>query len=222
MFNKELRKAFVGQLLAVSMVGAVMPRNTVSDAQAAVVSEAFQMTGMSVEAASPQMQGTKLTISAFCSGGSGDYTYTYRVKRPDGSDETIAKDISSDRVTYTVEDIGIYNFEVQVSDGMDVYSDIQEFVVTPSKVTISKFQTDRANYKKKDVVRFKVGATAAWGTEVKSKIVLQTPGGKVTVKKYSKVATAMYKVKKKGTYQATVTVKDEKTTANKTISFTVK
>lgn len=223
MFNKKLQRTILGGMLAVAMGTVVMPvpQSSVVSVNAAV-QQRLTLSQIVFEETSPQIQGSRVTLYAECSGGTGEYTYTYKVMLPNGTIETIAENSSNEYINYTMNEVGVYNFQVQVSDGDDVVSDVKEFEVTPAKVSINQVKLNKTVFKKKETVKFTIDATAAEGV-AKSKIVVVLPGGKkVVVKKFSAAMTANYKLKKKGNYKATITVKDGKTSASKTVSFKVK
>lgn len=221
MFNKKLQKALASGVVAIAMVTTVLPMGATVNVKAAA-EEGLQLTKIEFDQASPQVQGTEITVSAQCTGGTGELSYTYRVILPNGSYETIVEESSNEYVNYTLSETGIYNFIVEVSDGKSYCYDQVEYVSKPSKVSLNRFQFDKNSYSKNDNVKITIGATPATGT-VKSKVVVKTPTGKnVTVKKYSTKMNASYKVKKKGTYKFTVTVKDSKTSVSKTKSIKVK
>lgn len=220
-FNKKFQKALAGSMAAVAMATAVLPVGVTGNVKAAE-QEGLQLTKIEFDQASPQVQGTSITISAQCTGAIGELSYTYRVLLPNGNYETIAKESSNEYVNYTLSEVGIYNFIVEVSDGKSYCYDQVEYVSTPSKVSLDRFKFDKSSYAKNDKVKITIGATPAEGT-VKSKVVVKTPAGKkTTVKGYSTKMTASYKVKKKGTYKFTVSVKDNKTSVSKTKSIKVK
>lgn len=221
MFNKKLQKALVSGMAAIAVATTVLPVGLAENVKAAA-EEGLQLVKIEFDQASPQVQGSRITISAQCTGAIGEVSYTYRVILPNGTYETIAKDSSNEYVNYTLSEVGIYNFIVEVSDGKSYCYDQVEYVSNPSKVSLDQFKFDKSSYSKNDKVKITIGATPATGT-VKSKIVVKTPAGKkTTVKGYSKKMTASYKVKKKGTYKFTVTVKDSKTSVSKTKSIKVK
>lgn len=221
MFNKKFQKALVSGMAAVAMATTILSVGVTGNVKAAT-EEGLQLTKIEFDYVSPQMKGTKLTISTYCTGGTGELTYTYRVLLPNGTYETIAKDSSNEYVNYTLSEVGIYNFLVEVTDGKTTCYDQVEYVSTPSQVSLDRFKFNKSSYTKNDKVKITIGATPAMGT-VKSKIVVKTPAGKrTTVKGYSAKMTASYKVKKKGTYKFTVIVKDSKTSVSKTKSIKVK
>ena len=220
-FNKKLQKVLVSGIVAISMVTTLMPMGATENAKAAS-EEGLQLVKIEFDQASPQVQGTEITVSAQCTGGTGELSYTYRVLLPNGSYETIVKESSNEYVNYTLSETGIYNFIVEVSDGKSYCYDQVEYVSKPSKVSLNRLEFDKNSYSKNDKVKITIDATPATG-KVKSKVVVKTPMGKnVTVKGYSAKMTASYKVKKKGTYKFTATVKDDKTSVSKTKSIKVK
>lgn len=221
MFNKKLQKALASGMVAIAMVTTVLPMVATGTVNAAT-EEGLQLVKIEFDQASPQVQGTEITISPQCTGAMGELSYTYRVMLPNGTCETIAEESSNEYVNYTLSEVGIYNFIVEVTDGKTHQYDQVEYVSKPAKISLDRFQFDKSSYKKNDKVKVTIGATPATGT-AKSKVVVKTPAGKkVTVKGYSTKMTASYKVKKKGTYKFTVTVKDSKTSVSKTKSVKVK
>lgn len=221
MFNKKLQKALASGMVAIAMATTVLPMGANGTVKAAA-EEGLQLVKIEFDQASPQVQGTEITVSALCTGGTGELSYTYRVLLPNGSYETIVEESSNEYVNYTLSESGIYNFIVEVSDGKSYCYDQVEYVSKPSKVSLNRLEFDKSSYSKNDKVKIAIGATPATG-KVKSKVVVKTPVGKnVTVKKYSTKMNATYKVKKKGTYKFTVTVKDSKTSVSKSKSIKVK
>lgn len=224
MFYKKIKQMVIGSMLSVVMVTTVLPVNGIRNVFAAEneESEYLQITEISFDKAYPQKAGTRVVLSANCEGGVGEYSYTYTVKLPDGSYQTIAEDTDCDYVSYTLEQAGIYNFEVKVKDDYDIETDISEFIVTQSKVSIDSVKLNKSSYSVNDKVTFTVNATPSTGT-ARTKIVVQTPNGKkVKVKDYSVKKTASYKVKKKGTYKVTIYAKDGDTSTSISKSFKVK
>lgn len=221
MFNRKIQKALTSGMLAIAMATTILPMGVTGNVLAAE-EQGLQLVKIDFDQASPQVKGTEITVSAQCTGQTGEISYTYRVLLPDGSYETIVEESSNEYVNYTLSEIGIYNFIVEVSDGERYCYDQVEYVSNPSKVSFDRLKFNKSSYSKNDNVKITIGATPATGT-VKSRVVVQTPAGKkVTVKKYSTKMTASYRVKKKGTYKFTVTVKDGKTSASKTKSIKVK
>ena len=222
MFNKKLQRTILSGMLAVAMGTTMVPVASMADVNAAVQETRLTLSQIIMEETSPQVQGTRVTLYAQCTGGTGEYTYTYKVMLPNGTIETIAENSSNEYINYTMNEVGVYNFQVQVSDGDEVVSDVKEFEVTPAQVVINQVKLNKTVLARKENVKFTISATPAEGV-AKSKIVVVTPAGKkVVVKKFSSKMTASYKAKKKGNYKAIVTVKDGKTTATKTVSFKVK
>lgn len=223
-FYKKLRRVAITSMLSAAMVTAVMPVNYRCSVFAAEnnISTDLQIVEISFDKTYPQRAGTRVVLSADCEGGTGEYSNTYTVKLPDGSYQTIAEDTDCDYISYTFDQVGIYNFEVKAKDAYDIVSDVREFVVTPGKISINRVKLDKNSYSVNDSVKFTVDATPSIGT-AQTKIVLQTPNGKkVKVKDYSTKKTASYKVKKKGTYKVTVYAKDGETSTSVSKSFKVK
>lgn len=223
MFNRKIRQTMVSCMVAVAItVGGAPLQQNVQVAAETTEETNLQVMGVTFDQSSPKASGTRLTIGADCFGGTGNYVYTYKVRRPSGTYETIAQDTDSVFVNYTVNEVGIYNFSVTVSDGVDSVSEVNEFVVKPSKVVIDSVKLNKSTFKKNDKVKFTVATTAASGT-VKTKIDIVTPSGKkVTVKKYSTKKTATYKATQRGTYKATIYAKDSKSSTKVTKCFQVK
>lgn len=223
-FHKKLRRVVTAGVLSIAMVTATIPVGHTCNVFAAEsnISADLQIAEISFDKAYPQKAGTRVILSADCEGGTGEYSYTYTVKLPDGSYQIIAEDTDCDYVSYTLDQVGIYNFEVKAKDEYDIVTDIREFIAIPSKVSINSVKLNKSSYSVNDSVKFTVNATPSTGT-VKTKIVVQTPNGKkVKVKGYSTKSTASYKVKKKGTYKATIYAKDGKTSTSVSKSFKVK
>lgn len=225
MFNKKIHKIVAGGMAALALVTVVAPMCAPGYVMAETVDTKLQLKKIAIDLASPQNQGTEITITPECFGGTGELSYTYKVKLPGEKSEyeTIADESSNESVTYTLQEAGVYNFYVEVKDSAGtVQSDEVEFVAKSTKVMLNNVSFNKAKYAKKDNVQIAIKATAASGT-VKSKVVVTTPNGKkVTVKKLSTKMKASYKVTKKGTYKFTITVKDSKTSASTTKSIKVK
>lgn len=225
MFNKKIHKIVAGGMAALALVTVVAPMCAPGYAMAETVDTKLQLKKIAIDLASPQNQGTEITITPECFGGTGELSYTYKVKLPGEKSEyeTIADESSNESVTYTLQEAGVYYFYVEVKDSAGtVQSDEVEFVAKSTKVMLNNVSFNKAKYAKKDNVQIAIKATAASGT-VKSKVVVTTPNGKkVTVKKLSTKMKASYKVTKKGTYKFTITVKDSKTSASTTKSIKVK
>lgn len=225
MFDKKVRKIVAGGMAAIALATVVAPMGAPLCVTAETVDAKLQLKKIAIDLASPQNQGTELTITPECVGGTGELSYTYKVKLPGAKSEyeTIADESSNESIAYTLQEAGVYNFYVEVKDSVGtVCSDEIEFVATSTKVVLNSVSFNKAKYAKKDKVQIAIKATAASGT-AKSKIVVTTPGGKkVTVKKLSTKMKASYKVKKKGTYKFTITVKDSKTSVSTTKSIKVK
>lgn len=225
MFNKKIHKIVAGGMAALALVTVVAPMCAPGYAMAETVDTKLQLKKIAIDLASPQNQGTEITITPECFGGTGELSYKYKVKLPGEKSEyeTIADESSNESVTYTLQEAGVYNFYVEVKDSAGtVQSDEVEFVAKSTKVMLNNVSFNKAKYAKKDNVQIAIKATAASGT-VKSKVVVTTPNGKkVTVKKLSTKMKASYKVTKKGTYKFTITVKDSKTSASTTKSIKVK
>lgn len=221
---KKLRKIVIGGMLSAAIVTVATPVNDLCKVVAAEneIPEELQITKITFDKTYPQRAGTRVLLSADCKGGTGEYAYTYTVKLPDGSYQVIAEDTECDYISYTLDQVGIYNFEVKVKDAFDIVTDVKEFIATPSKVSINSVKLNKSSYKVNDNVKFTVKATPSIGT-VQSKIVIQTPKGKmVKVKDYSTKNTASYKVKKKGIYKVTIYVKDGESSTKVSKSFKVK
>lgn len=224
MCSKKVRQMLVGGLLSLAMTGAVLPLGQPLDvsAETAEATSDLRILGLHFDKSYPQAAGTRVTISADCFGGTGDYVYTYTVRLPDGTYETIATDTESASVGYTLSEVGTYNFSVAVSDGTELVSDTKEFIVTPAKVKIDRVKLNKSSFTKNDTLKINISATPSSGT-VKSKITVKTPTGtKKTIKGYSTKMSASYKLKKKGTYKITVSVKDSKTSTSTSKTIKVK
>lgn len=224
MFHKKLRRVVITGMLSAAMITIAMPVSSISKVSAAEsnISTDLQIEEMAFDKTYPQKAGTRVVVSADCVGGTGEYTYTYTVKLPDGSYQVIADDTDCDYVSYTLEQVGIYNFEVKVKDGYDIVTDVREFITRPGKVAINSVKFNKSTYSVNDTAKITINATPSIGT-VQTKIVVQTPNGKkVKVKEYSSKKTANYKVKKKGTYKVTIYAKDGETTTKVSKSFKVK
>ena len=225
MFNKKIHKIVAGGMAALALVTVVAPMCAPGYVMAETVDTKLQLKKIVIDLASPQNQGTEITITPECFGGTGELSYTYKVKLPGekSEHETIADESSNESVTYTLQEAGVYNFYVEVKDSAGtVQSDEVEFVAKSTKVMLNNVSFNKAKYAKKDNVQIAIKATAASGT-LKSKVVVTNPNGKkVTVKKLSTKMKASYKVTKKGTYKFTITVKDSKTSASTTKSIKVK
>lgn len=220
--NRKMSLIIVGGMLSAAIATSVMPFGQVEvvSAETTEATTDLQISRLIFDKSYPQAAGTRIRISADCSGGTGNYTYTYKVQLPDGTYEVIAKDVEQDFVNYTLSEAGTYNFSVEVSDGEDTVVYTKEFVTT--KVKINSVSFNKSSFKKNDTVKIKVSATPSTG-KAKSKIVVKTPdGSKKTVKGYSTKMSASYKLKKKGTYKIIVSVKDGKTSASTTKSIKVK
>lgn len=225
MFNKKIHKIVAGGMAALALVTVVAPMCAPGYVMAETVDTKLQLKKIAIDLASPQNQGTEITITPECFGGTGELSYTYKVKLPGAKSEyeTIADESSNESVTYTLQEAGVYNFYVEVKDSAGtVQSDEIEFVAKSTKVVLNSVSFNKAKYAKKDNVQIAIKATAASGT-LKSKVVVTNPNGKkVTVKKLSAKMKASYKVTKKGTYKFTITVKDSKTSVSTTKSIKVK
>lgn len=216
-FRRNLKKIILGGMLSVAIISTGLGNTTCNTLLATEESmgqvEDLRITSIKFDKAYPQIVGTSVVLSAECSGGTGEYAYTYTVLLPDGTHETIAESSDCNYMEYTFEEEGIYNFEVRVDDGVELVTEVIEYVVTQAKVSIDNVKLNKKKFKKNDKVKFTVKVTAATGT-ARSKIVVKTPSGKkVTVKKYSTKKTATYKLKEKGKYKVTIYAKDGSTTA---------
>lgn len=223
-FCRKLRRVVMSSMLSTAILAAAVPLNNVNHVFAAEneISADLQITDVVFDKVYPQRAGTKVMVSANCKGGTGEYSYTYTVKLPDGSYQTIAEDTDCDCISYALEQVGIYNFEVKVKDDYDIVTDIREFIVTPAKISIDSVKLNKSSYTVNNIVKFTVNATPAIG-KAQTKIILETPDGKkVKVKDYSTKKTASYKVKKKGNYKVTIYAKDGETSAKVSKSFKVK
>ena len=222
--KRKISLLIAGGILSASIAVIVMPLglDKVVSAEVSEIESNLQISKLVFDKSYPQVVGTRVMISADCSGGTGDYVYTYKVQLPDGTYEIIAKDTEQAFVNYTLSEVGTYNFSVEVSDGEDIAVYTKEYVATLAKVKISSVNFNKSSFKKNDTVKIKVSATPSTG-KAKSKIVVKAPGGaKKTVKGYSTKMSASYKLKKKGTYKVIVSVKDTKTSASVTKSIKVK
>lgn len=221
MFNKKMQKSLLSGALAVTMAMAAVPFCPVTYAQEKVEG-LLQITQFHVGDGMSQYQGSEISLASVCQGGTGTYSYTYRVKLPDGSSETIVKESGNEHVSYTLSETGVYNFEVVIADGKEIVSDVTECNVIPSKVCLSQVKTNKTSYQKKETMKMTIAATAATGSAV-SKVTVKEPKGKTkTVKKFSSAMSAQYRFNKKGIYVFTVTVKDEVSTTNKNIRIKVR
>lgn len=222
MFNRRLQKALACAMMGIAVTTVALPISTEQMGKVMAASDNLVLKDISIDGSTSNVQGTRITLSAQCTGGAGEYTYSYGVMLPNGKYETIAEETNRDSINYTLNEVGTYNFLVRVTDGYDVVTDTIECQATRAKVALNNIKLNKVSFKSNDTVKFTVNATAASGT-VKSKIVLKMPNGKnVLVKGYSSKMTASYKVKKKGTYKATISVKDSKSSTSKTIQFKVK
>lgn len=223
-FHKKLRQVVITGMLSAAMITVAMPVNNISKVFAAEndISTDLQIDEIAFDKTYPQRAGTRVILSANCVGGTEEYTYTYTVKLPDGSYQIIAENTDCDYVSYTLDQVGIYNFEVKVKDGYDIVTDVREFIAAPSKVAIDSVKFNKSTYSVNDTVKITVNATPSIG-KLQTKIVVQTPSGKkVKVKDYSSKKTANYKVKKKGTYKVTIYAKDGETSTKVSKNFKVK
>ena len=225
MFNKKIHKTFAGGMAALALATVVAPVWAPGYVMAETADATLQLKKIAIDLTSPQKQGTEITITPECFGGTGELSYTYKVKIPGVKSEyeTIADESSNESITYTLQEAGVYNFYVEVKDSAGtVRSDEIEFTANATKVVVNSVSFNKTKYAKKDNVQIAIKATAASGT-LKSKIVVTTPNGKkVTVKKLSTKMKASYKVTKKGTYKFTITAKDSKTSVSTTRSIKVK
>lgn len=224
MRNRKMNLIIAGGILSVAIAGTVLPMEQplLVSAETTETASDLNILGLDFDKSYPQAAGTRITIHANCSGGTGAYVYTFMVQLPNGTYETIAKDVENASVNYTLSQVGTYNFSVVVTDGVDTVSDVKEFVTTIGKVKINSVKLNKTSFKKGNTVKIKVNATPSTG-KVKSKIVVKTPdGAKKTVKGYSTKMSASYKLKKKGNYKIIVSVKDSKTSTSTTKSIKVK
>lgn len=224
MHTRKMSLIIAGGMLSVAIATSVLPvgQAEVVSAEATETVSTLQISKLVFDKSYPQAAGTRVMISADCSGGTGNYAYTFKVQLPDGTYEVIAKDTEQTFVNYTLSEVGTYNFSVEVSDGENIAVYTKEYVTTLAKVKINSVKFNKNSFKKSDTVKIKVSATPSVG-KAKSKIVVKTPNGaKKIVKGYSTKMSASYKLKKKGMYKFTVSVKDGKTSTSTTKSIEVK
>lgn len=222
--NRKISLIIAGGMLSAAIATSVMPfgQLDVVSAEEIEATSTLQISKLVFDKSDPQAAGTRVMISANCSGGTGDYVYTYKVQLPNGTYEVIAKDTEQAFVNYTLSEVGTYNFSVEVSDGEDIAVYTKEYVTTLANVKINGVKFNKKSFKKNDTMKIKVSATPAVG-KVKSKIIVKMPDGeKKTVKGYSAKMSASYKLKKKGLYKIIVSVKDGKTSTSTTKSIKVK
>lgn len=222
-FHKRLKRVMVSSMLSASLITTMMLCQNVTNvfAEESKEMEELQITDFTFDKIGSQKAGTRVVLSTECKGGTGEYSYCYTVKLPNGSYETIAEDTEADCISYTAEQVGVYNFEVKVKDEYDTVTDIRELIVIPTKVSLNSVKLNKKSYKVNESVKFTVSATPSSGI-AKTKIVVKTPDGKsVKVKDFSTGKTASYKVTKKGTYKVTFYAKDSKTSTSTTKSFKV-
>lgn len=218
----KLCRAMAWTMLGVAVWNTTLPAGMLATNTVAAATNDLMLKNISIEGSEKKVQGTRITLTAQCQGGAGEYSYSYRVLLPSGKVETIAEETVKDTIEYTLSEVGTYNFMVRVTDGYDVVTDTVECQAERSKVLLNYVKLNKTSFKKKDTVKFSIKATPATG-KVSSKVLLTIPGGKkVLVKGYSTKMTASYKLKKKGTYKATISVKDSKTSTSKTLRFQVR
>lgn len=175
-----------------------------------------------ISEASPKMMGTKVILSGQGENGKGNYKYTYKVQTPAGNVETILKDSSKNTTQYTFSAVGTYKFELKIEDGFSVVTQTKTFQVTEKVLVFTKCVLSNSTMKLGESVKITAKAAPAKGS-AQYKVTVKTPANKtITVKKFSKKATATYKPTKAGKYTVKVVVKDlTGTEITKTFTFKV-
>lgn len=220
MFNKNFKRLSLGMMLATALTVSTAPVCVNTSVSASTAQ--LRLLDVSIDQTSNIAVGTRVTISPEIEGGVGEVAYTYKVILPNGNFETIAAETSSESISYTVSETGIYNFIVEARDEVSLVSDVRECEVVSDKVMIDSVSFDKTSYTKNDKVKITLGVTPASGT-AKTKITVTLPSGKkVTVKKLNTKTTASYKVTKKGTYKFTILAKDSKSKVSVTKTIKVK
>lgn len=138
-----------------------------------------------------------------------DYTFTYKVKKG-ATTTTLKSKTSKDRVNWTPTSSGTYQVTVLAYDEAKnvVCTTKVTYKVKKRVITLKSFRPQTIKKGKK--VTISVGATTSTG-KLQYKVVIKNSKGKtVKSKAYSKKNTFTWKPSAKGTYQATIYLKNGK------------
>ena len=92
LYKGKLCRAIAWTMLGVAVWNTTLPVGMLATNTVAAATNDLMLKNISIEGSEKKVQGTRITLTAQCQGGAGEYSYSYRVLLPSGKVETIAEE----------------------------------------------------------------------------------------------------------------------------------